>query len=251
MTFFGKLWLRLLGAFQFLTVIPIQRSTAPVHESAPFFPLAGAFIGIASSLPILLLPLPAGLEAALALAVQLVITGMLHEDGLADIADALRAGRTREKMFEIIKDSRIGSYGASALIAALILRWQGLTILAASQRTSLQILSLLAASEALSRCAILWLAHVTPPAREGMGAWLSEGKSAVTLIASIAQALFFASLAGVEQGLWLIVGLLPLVVLARLYFVKRLGGVVGDCFGAFQQAAVIYCLLVCAWPRSS
>jgi adenosylcobinamide-GDP ribazoletransferase len=251
MHFFEKLLLRFLGAFQFLTVIPIKISTAPVHESAPFFPLVGACIGILSSLPILLLPLPAGLEAALALTVQLVITGMLHEDGLADIADALRAGRTRERMFEIIKDSRIGSFGASALFAALVLRWQGIEGAANPYRTGFEIMGLLAASEGLSRCAILWLAQVTPPAREGMGAWLSEGKSFLTLLASIVQAVFFASFVELEQRLFLIGGLLLLVAIARRYFIARLGGVVGDCFGAFQQVTVIYCLCVYSWPLFS
>ena len=236
MEFFSKLQLRFLGAVQFLTVIPVSRSTVPVHESAPFFPFVGAIAGLLSSLPMAWLPLPSGIEAAITLSIQLLLTGMLHEDGLADIADGVRAGRTREKMFEIIKDSRVGSYGVSALCVALILRWQGL--------------ALVAASEGLSRCAILWLGLVTPAARQGMGAYLSEHRSKLTTVASLLQATLFVSFLDLSSALWLLGGLMAMVALARHYFMLRLGGVVGDCFGALQQACVIYCLVVYAWPNS-
>ena len=246
MAFFGKLHLRFLGAVQFLTVFPISRSTVPVHESAPFFPFVGALIGLASAIPFVLLELPAGFEAALALMVQLVVTGMLHEDGLADIADGVRKGRTREKMFEIIKDSRVGSFGASALCVGLLLRWQGLEAVGGLP----QAMGLVAVSEGLSRCALLWLGWIAPSARPGMGAYLSDGKSGWALALSLLQAGLMVAYVGWPAGLWLLGGLGLLVVGARQYFVARLGGVVGDCFGALQQACVIYCLGVMAWPRS-
>jgi adenosylcobinamide-GDP ribazoletransferase len=240
MSFSGKLGLRLLGAFQFLTTIPIQRSTAPPHEAALFFPLVGAVIGALSAWP-LLTPLPVGLAAGLTLATQLALTGMLHEDGLADVADAIRAGRTREKMFEILKDSRIGSYGACALVAALLLRWQGIV----SLREGWEGLVL---SEAMSRVGILFLGFIARPAREGMGAWLCESKDWATR----AMALLFAAggvlWLGWPRGLAMVAGLVVFSYCARQYFLMRLGGVVGDCFGAFQQVAVIFCLCVLAWP---
>ncbi len=238
----GKLGLRFLGAFQFLTVIPIHRSTVPPHEAALFFPLVGASVGLISCLPTLL-ELPAGMEAGLVLALQLALTGMLHEDGLADVADAVRAGRTREKMFEILKDSRIGSYGASALGVAILLRWQGLANVADPWR-------MVAASEALSRCAILWLGFATPAARQGMGAWLCESRDGATRAASLLCAAPCLYIVGWQTGLALAAGLIGMVLAARWYFIRRLGGVVGDCFGAVQQAAVIYCLYVYAWPIS-
>ncbi len=250
MEFFGRLYLRFLGAVQFLTVIPVSRSTVPVHESAPFFPLVGAILGLLSALPMALLPLPAGIEAAITLAIQLLLTGMLHEDGLADIADGVRAGRTREKMFEIIKDSRVGSYGASALCVALILRWQGLALIAGHTHSPWRIMTLVAASEGLSRCAILWLGLVTPAAKQGMGAYLSGHRGKLTVIASLLQAAFFVSFFDLKVALWLLSGLIAMVAIARYYFMLRLGGVVGDCFGALQQACVIYCLVVYAWPKS-
>ena len=250
MQFLGKLYLRFLGAVQFLTVIPVSRSTVPVHESAPFFPLVGAIIGLLSAIPMAWLPLPSGIEAGITLAIQLLLTGMLHEDGLADIADGVRAGRTREKMFEIIKDSRVGSYGASALCVALILRWQGLALIADHKHSPWMIMTLVAASEGISRCAILWLGLVTPAARQGMGAYLSENRSKLTIVASLLQCAMFLSFLDVGSALWLLGGLIVMVAIARYYFMLRLGGVVGDCFGALQQACVIYCLVIYAWPNS-
>ncbi len=248
MKFLERLLLRFMGAFQFLTVLPIPGSTAPVYESAPFFPLVGAMIGLLSSLPMAWLPTPMGLNAALALGIQMVLTGMMHEDGLADVADALRAGRTREKMFEILKDSRLGTFGVAAVAMALILRWQGLEGTANPYLNPFQIMGYVAAAEGLSRCAMLWLGLVTPGARPGSGADLSENRSFFVVIASIVQAVFLSSFLPLGLRLWLLGGLLVIVAIARRYFMARLGGVVGDCFGAVQQVAVIFCLVVYSWP---
>lgn len=242
--------LRLLGAFQFLTILPIARSTAPPQEAAPFFPLVGGFIGLASSLPFVFLPLSAGFKAALILATQVFLTGMLHEDGLADTADALRAGRSRERMFEILKDSRIGAYGACALGVFLLLRWQGIAGLAQPARNPWQIAGLIAAAEALSRCAVIWLAQATPPAREGMGAWLAEHRSWTTIAATLMQAAGFALLLEPAPALVLLAGLVAILAIARSYFLLRLGGIVGDALGATQQITVVWCLAVCCWPTA-
>ncbi len=82
---------RFLGALQFLTILPIPGDTAPASESAIFFPLVGALLG-ASAGAILLTG-----NALLVIAWLLIATGCIHEDGLADVADAFRAGRSREK----------------------------------------------------------------------------------------------------------------------------------------------------------
>ncbi len=246
----GNAWLRLLGAVQFLTVIPISRPTVPVSESAAFFPLVGAAIGLISALPIAYLPLPAGLTAAIALMLQLAITGMLHEDGLADIADGVRKGRTVEQMLDIVKDSRVGSYGAAALCIALLLRWQGLEAVAARAGSPYFALLWVAAAEALSRYALLWFGWISTAARPGMGAYLSEGRSGGAILLATLQAVALLFALDVQAALAILLGTVVIIVGARQYFTARLGGVVGDCFGALQQAVVIYCLIVVAWPRS-
>src|SRR4051794_34735753 len=119
---------RLLAAMQFLTVFPIARNTAAPSQAAVFFPLTGALLGasagaIFSGSRIWFHP---SMAALLSLAWLVIITGCLHEDGLADVADAFRAGRSREKILLILKDSRIGTYGAVALIVTFLIRWQAL-----------------------------------------------------------------------------------------------------------------------------
>src|SRR6202020_248337 len=70
--------------------------------------------------------LPASIAALITVTFWTLISGVLHEDGLADVADAMRAGRTRERMIAILKDSRIGTYGAVAIVLTLVARWQAL-----------------------------------------------------------------------------------------------------------------------------
>src|SRR3954449_4276988 len=109
---------RFLGAVQFLTTLPVRRATASPGRCAVFFPLVGAAMGSAGGLLLYALRnvMPPSLAALLVLSFWALLTGGLHEDGFADVADAFRAGRSREKMFAILKDSRIGAHGALAMI---------------------------------------------------------------------------------------------------------------------------------------
>src|SRR5262245_11792568 len=109
------------AALQFLTILPVRASTAAPGDAAWAFPIIGAFLGLAAAV---VLRLPMG--PILALAVVAILTGALHEDGLADVCDALRTHRTRERMHEILKDSRIGAHGALALVFSVVIRWQAL-----------------------------------------------------------------------------------------------------------------------------
>src|ERR1700726_133900 len=95
---------RLLGSLQFLTVLPLGGQTASPGESALFFPMVGALLGASTGALFAgaLTVLGRSLSALIALAWLAAITGCLHEDGLADVADAVRAGRTREKIMLIL-----------------------------------------------------------------------------------------------------------------------------------------------------
>ncbi len=117
-----------LAAIQFLTVIPVPSATANAGEAALFFPVTGALLGVSAGVVLFGVGCVLGrsIGALLAVSWLLIVTGCLHEDGLADVADAVRAGRTRQKMMNILKDSRIGAYGAVALILSIGLRWQAL-----------------------------------------------------------------------------------------------------------------------------
>src|ERR1700685_3414718 len=97
----------LLGAISFLTIIPVRLETAPPGRSAALFPLVGAMLGAAGTFIYIeaAKAIPGSLAALITVAFWTVISGIMHEDGLADVADALRAGRSQERMLAILKDS--------------------------------------------------------------------------------------------------------------------------------------------------
>src|SRR5690348_8509461 len=119
---------RFAGSFQFLTVLPIHGDTSSPAEAAVFFPVTGALLGAFAGIVARYGSMVFGcsLGSLLALGCLLFVSGGLHEDGLADVTDAIRAGRSRERMLEILKDSRVGTYGAIALIVCFLLRWQSI-----------------------------------------------------------------------------------------------------------------------------
>ena len=122
-------------ALQFLTRLPapawVGYVDAWLHQSVRHFPLAGLLVGLFGTavLTLALALLPAAVAVLLSMAATIWLTGALHEDGLADTCDGLGGAVSRERALEIMKDSRIGSYGALGLILALGLKAAGLTAL--------------------------------------------------------------------------------------------------------------------------
>jgi len=237
---------RFLGALQFLTVLPMYRETASPGEAAVFFPLIGAMLGAAAGavMQVFRHVLGQSVAALLAIAVLMAITGCLHEDGLADVADAVRAGRSREKMMAILKDSRIGTYGAVALIVSFALRWQSIA------QTSVNPLPGLVAALALSRTSLVALAALAPSIGTGLGQAFAASCSRPVLIVTGVQSVAITGLMAVFIG-WhpaaaLIAASATVVLLARHYFMRHLGGVNGDCLGATCQAVEVVNLLVLA-----
>ncbi|MCE9649030.1 MAG: adenosylcobinamide-GDP ribazoletransferase [Parvibaculum sp.] len=236
-------------AFAFLTRIPVRHEDGDASPGALAramwaFPLVGIFVGAASGLTLLLalaIGLPPFIAATLAVAASVLLTGGLHEDGLADLADAA-GGATRERRLEIMKDSRIGSYGVIALMLALLLRIGALSAFATAE-SALTLLALLAAAAAVSRAAIICIAFALPHARPG-GLSALAGRptggiafaaAAVALLPCLALAppTILAGLAGTGLAAFAIWSI------AR----KWLGGQTGDVLGACQQAAEIGFLL--------
>ncbi|MDQ6700432.1 MAG: adenosylcobinamide-GDP ribazoletransferase [Acidobacteriota bacterium] len=237
---------RFLGAVQFLTLLPIARSTASPGEAAPFFPLIGALIGAAAGavLRIARIALGQSIAALVAILFLIAITGGLHEDGLADVADAFRAGRTRDKIMLILKDSRIGSYGALALIVSITIRWQALA------NSKANIVLGLAAALALSRTSLVIVAAISPPAGEGLGLAFARSLSRKIAMIAGAEGTIIALACGWRIGAAMALASLAVTFLARAYFVRRLGGVNGDCLGATCQIVETVNLLLLAWRPS-
>ena len=120
----------LLSGFALLTRLPLPNHQGTGARSAWAWPLVGAVLGAfgaALSSGALWLGVTPGVTAVLVLALGAMLTGGLHEDGLSDTADGLYGGWTKARRLEIMKDSRVGSYGVLALVLVTLARWAGLT----------------------------------------------------------------------------------------------------------------------------
>jgi len=245
-------------AVAFLSRIPVPTSffagydgkLAPVSRA---FPLAGLLIALPAALAFgALLALHADplLAALLALTLQTVITGTLHEDGLSDTADGLGAGKDRERALAIMKDSRIGTYGAAALILSFGLRAAALAAIARHVMPLDGAIALLATA-ALSRGAMVWHWHTLPPAKpDGIAASAGQPDGDAMRLALITALGIATLLIWPSLGVSALVPCL-LVVVVSTFFVtrhirRRLSGHTGDTIGATQQICEIASLCTLA-----
>lgn len=231
---------RLLDAVQFLTLVPVPGKTKFQEDwlprAAKYFPLVGAFVGVAAGAVILSASafLPEPLPMVLGLVVAVLITGALHEDGLADSADGLFGGRDKLQRLAIMKDSRIGSYGVVALIGCLAIK--GASLISLDQ---MSIARLFVAAFALSRlAAVLTMA----------------GLSYVGDMQAAKVAMPTDRMTGVEVATAVILGILPGLMVLRLptFLIatgfslaagfavallarRKIGGYTGDVLGAVEQ----------------
>ncbi|MDX8507034.1 adenosylcobinamide-GDP ribazoletransferase [Mesorhizobium captivum] len=216
------------------------RNLAEAIWAAPFAGLAAAVIGALVSAVATGLGLAAGPAAALTLAATMFATGCLHEDGLSDIADGFGGGRTREKKLEIMRDSRIGAYGAAALGISLLIRWSALSELAGPGHVFLALL----AAHASSRGLFGAFMRLLPPARaDGLSANAGSVSAETAIVGGAlgAVALLALGLGGAIAAL-ILLGLL--FAAFRALCLSQIGGQTGDTIGALQQLAEIAVLLV-------
>lgn len=236
----------LLVAFQFLTRLPVSRishQSDSLSRSTKFFPLIGLVVGLgASVLQHLLAPhLNRALVALLILIYLVLITGGLHEDGLADTVDAFGGGWNREQILTILRDSRIGSFGAMALVLSVLARFLLLSILPVNRFTAFVV-----SAHVLCRWTTLPLSCFLRPAREndGQGARVAQKISPVSFL--LGTMLSFAIVFYLMRSEFWIPVLVAFVIaaLSGLYYFRRIGGITGDCFGATNQIteiAVYFC----------
>lgn len=240
-----------VAAFQFLTRLPLPRSAhSPnvLSRSSKFFPLVGLTIGAAATaLHWWLIPhLPETAVALLIVLFSVLATGGLHEDGLADVADAFGGGWNRDQVLEILKDSRIGSYGAFALVFSIAMRTLLLALLPGSV-----FVQYLISAHVLCRWAILPLGRILPAARrqDGQGARLARQISVASLLLGTLIAFGIAAFL-MRTAMWApIVCVATVTLLSGLYYQRRIGGITGDCFGATVQLAEIAVYLCGVWRR--
>ncbi|MGR3662406.1 MAG: adenosylcobinamide-GDP ribazoletransferase [Paracoccaceae bacterium] len=221
-----------------LTRLPVTSSGTRGARAAWAWPLAGVVVTVlAVTLGWIgmLFGLPTTLVAAVVLGTQIILTGALHEDGLADCADGFWGGFDREKRLAIMKDSQIGTYGTIALILSLIIRWSAITALIEAG----WLFGSLVAVAALSRVSMVALMTVLPPARKtGLSRAVGRPDKDVLTLASITAVAVAFLCAGFAT--------LPaiLVVAGLTYGIGRLAqnrinGQTGDVLGAAQQISEI------------
>jgi adenosylcobinamide-GDP ribazoletransferase len=238
-----------LAAVQFLTRVPLPAQPYDPNSlarSVKFFPVVGLLIGsAAAALHLLLAPhLPRLVSALIVVIFLVLLTGCLHEDGLADAADAFGGGWSREQVLLILKDSRIGSYGAAALSLSLLAR---VLLLAALPLPRVPVY--LIAAHLLCRWTTLPLSFYLPPARSstGLGASIANLTSIGTLVAGSIFSIAVAVAALRIHAFSPIVGAILITLFTGLYYRQRIGGVTGDCFGATNQLTEIFVYLTGVW----
>ncbi|TPN18643.1 adenosylcobinamide-GDP ribazoletransferase [Mesorhizobium sp. B2-3-3] len=206
-------------------------------------PVAGVVVGLIGAIVFATAErfgLAMGPAAALGLISTVITTGCLHEDGLSDVADGFGGGKSRGRKLEIMRDSRIGAYGAVALALSLLTRWNVLSEFA----DPTQALFALVAAHAASRGLLGAFMHLLPPARSD---GLSAGAGPVSLDTAIAGAVLGAiPLLLLGPG-----GAIAALILLGLLFaafhalcLNQIGGQTGDTIGALQQVSEIAVLLV-------
>jgi adenosylcobinamide-GDP ribazoletransferase len=240
------------AALAFLTRIPCGRkpvSEAALYWASAWFPVVGFALGFVACLVWAGLGRAGFMVAAVVTVGALaLITGAFHEDGLADSADALGGAFDREKLFAILKDSRIGSFGATALILVLLLR-----IVALAKLGPLAMGGLLL-GQTLSRTTPVWLMATLPyvtPKESARSSNLVGGKTVHAVVASVFAAAAACLLVFDRflplQAVLLAVGLSAVVaVLCGWRFRARAGGITGDFLGATQQLTDATILVVLA-----
>jgi len=236
----------LLVAFQFLTRLPISGFTYQpdsLSRSTKFFPIVGLAVGLCASLlqRVLASHLNRALVALLVLTFLVLATGGLHEDALADTADAFGGGWSREQVLTILRDSRIGSFGALALVISVLARFLLLSTIPVNRFTAWVV-----SAHVLCRWTTLPLSYFVPAAREsdGQGARIAQKTSPTSLFTGTVLS-FAIVLYLMRAEFWIpVLVTFAITALSGLYYFRRIGGVTGDCFGATNQLteiAVYFC----------
>ncbi|WP_392344047.1 adenosylcobinamide-GDP ribazoletransferase [Pseudoalteromonas prydzensis] len=248
----------LLLAISFLTRVPVPLNFtvtgAHLNQASRYFALVGLLLGVLLALlySIFQLLLPPSISVLLMMAVGLLLTGAFHEDGWADVWDGFGGGWQVEQKLTIMKDSRLGTYGAAALFIILLVKFQSLLLLSESL---LSVLSAIVIGQCLSRAVatslIFSMDYVSADASakvKPLAMHLSVTSLATLLLTA---ATLLVSLIAVGVLLWqtafiLIAVLLILRVIMIRWFKQQLAGYTGDCLGAAQQLSevVIYLTLV-------
>ncbi len=236
-----------ITGLQFLTRIHLVRETKWSSESfghsVKYFPAVGAVLGLLYALIAVFgqTYLPTHMQAVIIVAAGIILTGGLHCDGLMDTADGLFSGRDRERMLDIMKDSRVGANGVVAILLLILFKWSIIL-----DTDSKQLPYLLFAMPIIGRLAMVMSITLFPYARqEGIGKLFTQytEKSSLT-VACLFTILLLLML---DKHIWIASVLsICFAFIFNNYAVKKLGGLTGDIYGATAELTEAVYLFVAA-----
>jgi len=241
-----------ITGLEFLTRIHLSKqsqwSPESFGRSVKFFPLIGGILGIllvminhffTEYLPFTGFYMPPHVLTTLLIVANIILTGGLHCDGLMDTMDGIFSGRSRERMLEIMKDSRIGANGVMAFVLLIILKWSLIMDI-----SPLSLPSALLIMPVLGRFAMVMGITIFPYARpDGIGKAFAEYAGKYTLYIGLLLTLLVIIPVGKQAILSLAIVSICAMLFAR-YVTKLLGGLTGDIYGAMSELAEIMVLLV-------
>ena len=242
----GEFWL----ALRFLTRLPLgpEPIVAPGSLAAAgwAFPLIGALVGLIAGIAYwiaLALSLPPFAAALIAIGASVAVTGGLHEDGLADMADGFGGGRDVTEKLAIMRDSRIGSFGVLALIFSVGLRMAAIAFIAWRG----PVMAALIAAHAVGRGLLPLVMNYLPPAREdGLGAEAGRPGLAVALVSAAIAAVIALFALGPRLGIEALIAVAIVTALRAAFAYRHIGGHTGDVLGALEQGGEVVMLLAAA-----
>jgi len=243
-------WVDDIGlAIALLTRIPMPQPASVASDrmarAQRAFPLVGAMVGLATGLVdrgLLAIGIPELAAAALALGAGAALTGALHEDGIADVGDGFGGGREREKKLAIMRDSRLGTYGALVLLVSFVAKCSALASL-----PTVEIIPALVVAHALARAAIPVVTANMPFARDdGLGRSAGRPDTASAVLAVVIAIVIALLCLPFGNALLAVMMTAAAAAAMALLAWRQIGGVTGDVFGAVEQVAETAVLLILA-----
>jgi len=235
-----------LTALMFYTRIPVPKnieySDEILNKSTLYFPFIGWMVGGFGGLVFwgCQFIFPISISVVLSMVSTILLTGSFHEDGFADSCDAFGGGWTREKILEIMKDSRLGTYGTVGLVLILLIKFLSLFSIQIEQ-----VPFVLIASHALSRYTAAGMIYFSNYARDDanskskpIGKSLSAMDHLIAFILGVAPLLIFGAIYSTTY-LLILLTIIPIIFFLKRYFEKWIGGFTGDALGATQQISEI------------
>lgn len=240
-------WQLFCLALAFFSRIPVPSATpySPelLNQSSRYLSLVGLLLGALQALVLLAAAqlLPFSIAVLLSLMAGLVLTGAFHEDGLADTADGLGGGLNLERKLEIMKDSRVGTYGLVTLLSVFLIKWQSLQALDSQAVWALVLVAGLSRATAVSLTFVLPYQQLDLVSKSKPIASSLQKSALVWIWLFVLPLLYFVPL---SLALCLLAGLAICFALLFYYYRSQLQGYTGDLLGAAQQMTELSCYLV-------